>query len=159
MSSLFRFIESRRRAGALPTFLFIAAVISGCQTPRHREFERVHEGMDKGQVLDAVGNPTRTLRQAEIDRWIYVFYPSEQTTETKEIHFRKGVVIYKGAPFSPVPSIPAEEQDARNEESNQAAERARAAERAAAEQLLKEANEPDPKAEEYKVAPKFESVD
>lgn len=106
------------------------AVLSGCQTPRHLEFDAIREGMVKGDVIQAAGNPTRTQRWQGKDRWIYVYYPDEKTVDLKEVHFLEGRVTHKGTP--PIPPTSAEEQDRINAESNLAEEQRLVAEKEAA---------------------------
>ncbi len=117
-------------AAALAAFAcgFLSA---GCQTPRHKEFALIQEGMLKDDVVEAAGNPTRTRRWRGKDRWIYVYHPGGDAQDVKEVHFTDGKVTYAGAPLEP--EIPADEQDRRNEESNLAEEQRLAAERAAAQ--------------------------
>lgn len=133
----------------------------GCQTTRHKEFSKVQDGMDKGQVLETVGNPTRTQRWHGKDRWIYVLYPDKMHADVKEIHFQNGTVIYKGDPIPP--AVSAEDQDRRNEEANRELEKAqfdaissaRSSARQSAQQL---GLEPGDGAGELKQAPRIEEV-
>lgn len=124
---------------AAATAAVCVLALSGCQTPRQKEFVRIEEGMLKDQVIEAAGNPTRTQRWQGKDRWIYVYYPDEKTVDTKEVHFTDGRVTYIGTP--PIPSVAAEEQDRINAESNFAEEQRMAAERAAAQEAKASANE------------------
>jgi outer membrane protein assembly factor BamE (lipoprotein component of BamABCDE complex) len=88
--------------------------VCGCQTARPKEFNSVHVGMSKDEVLDAAGNPTVTRRWKGKDRWIYT-YPS---VDTKEVHFVDGKAVYVGVAYQP--PVSAEDQDQRNDETNTA---------------------------------------
>lgn len=91
--------------------------LSGCQTSMVRQFEKVHPGMDKHQVLEAMGSPRASTRLHGKDRWIYVFYEDDIRFE-KEIHFSSGVATYVGGPWTPPPEASAEARDKKVEESN-----------------------------------------
>ncbi|MCM2282574.1 MAG: hypothetical protein NDI61_12090 [Bdellovibrionaceae bacterium] len=102
----------------------------GCQTPKHVEFTRIKEGMVKGDVVEAAGNPSRTQRWQGKDRWIYELYPDGVHADIREVHFTEGRVTYIGTPT--VPEVSAEEQDRLNAESNIAEEKRLETEKAAA---------------------------
>lgn len=119
-----------KRVAAVLTALACVS-LTACQTPRHKEFAQIQDGMLKDDVVQAAGSPTRTQRWQGKDRWIYVYYPDGKTQDVKEVHFTEGKVTYKGVPVTP--EVSAEDQDRRNEESNLAEEQRLAAERAAAD--------------------------
>ncbi len=111
-----------RRLQTLLLFFTASTLLTACQTPPHLGFQTLKEGMEKDQVLEAVGNPARTQRWQGKDRWIYQFYThSEKAPEVKEIHFMEGKIVYLGAPIAP--AVSAAEQDATNESSNRDAEK------------------------------------
>lgn len=89
--------------------------ISACQSSPSRDFDKVSQGMTKGDVLEIMGSPSWTLRWKGMDRWNYSFYQDESLIQ-KELHFNAGKVQYKGDPL--VPLISAEDQDRINEDSN-----------------------------------------
>ncbi|MES2964582.1 MAG: hypothetical protein V4760_11880 [Bdellovibrionota bacterium] len=90
--------------------------LSACQTPRHKEFAKVKQGMEKDLVLDAAGNPTVARRWHGKDRWIYRYVQTPDGPQTREVHFQDGVAVYVGTKV--VPDVSAEDQDRLNDESN-----------------------------------------
>ncbi len=95
------------------------ALFMGCATTRHQEFTKVKQGMDKQAVLEFAGNPDRTMRWQGKDRWIYDFRIDDFSTDSQEVHFQEGRVVYIGKAVQPV--VPADKQDELNESSNRAA--------------------------------------
>jgi hypothetical protein len=104
---------------ALSLALVSASLFFGCATTRHQEFTRVKPGMDKQAVLEFAGNPDRTMRYQGKDRWIYDFRLDDYNTDSQEVHFQEGRVVYIGKAIQP--AVSADEQDDLNESSNRAA--------------------------------------
>lgn len=102
--------------------------LCACSSNPIKDFENVREGMPKYDVLEAMGVPQRTQRWQGKDRWTYLYVESEKT-QTKEVHFQEGKVVYKGDPIEP--AISAEAQDQKNEISNAELEKQYAEKRAA----------------------------
>ena len=77
----------------------VAAVLNGCaaRPVKRLELDRIHVGMDKGQVLELVGNPKRTFHSEGRDHWTYQFYEYEREMLT-QIDFRDGHVVKVGQP-------------------------------------------------------------
>lgn len=94
----------------------IALAISGCQTSRIKDFESVHGGMSKGDVLAAIGNPQRTQRWHGRDRWQYTFYGQPEGDVVREVHFENGKSTYVGGAIKP--AVSADEQDRINDIEN-----------------------------------------
>lgn len=94
----------------LPAAMLI--LLSGCQTSMLKSFDQVHAGMDKHQVLEAMGSPTATTRLHGKDRWIYRFYDDKIRFE-KEVHFLNGTVVHKGDSWEPTNERTAEAADKR----------------------------------------------
>lgn len=97
----------------LRRLLFPAAMlflVSGCQSSMLRSFDQVQAGMDKHQVLEAMGSPTTTTRMHGKDRWIYRFYDDKIRFE-KEVHFLNGIVVHKGEAWEPTAEKSAETKD------------------------------------------------
>ncbi len=92
----------------LSIFILLFLTLSACQTPLTKSYQALTLGMEKTDVLEIMGNPTRTRRIQDKDRWSYVFYDNDIRLE-KEVHFFQGNVVYLGDP--PAPKISAEEQD------------------------------------------------
>ncbi len=90
------------------TGIAFAGCLSACQTARVKEFEQVHSGMSKSEVLSAVGGPVRTQRWRGRDRWEY-----RMGDVVREVHFEDGKATYVGSAIKP--AISAEEQDRLNE--------------------------------------------
>lgn len=88
---------------------FLCVALSGCQSARYREFESLHVGMEKAEVLDAIGEPDAKARWRGMDRWTYTFRDRGGSKISKEVHLREGRAIYVGTPKQP--EISASEQD------------------------------------------------
>jgi outer membrane protein assembly factor BamE (lipoprotein component of BamABCDE complex) len=99
--------------------LICLSLFVGCSTTRHKEFAQVKPGMDKQAVLEFAGNPDRTMRYQGKDRWIYDFRLDDYSTDSQEVHFQEGRVVYIGKAIQP--TVSAAEQDDLNESSNRAA--------------------------------------
>ncbi len=86
-------------------FALAVLILSGCQTPRYKEFENVKTGMTKAEVIETVGGPSAKLRRQGIDRWTYVFENHPDGQQVREIHFVDGKSTYVGTqvkgPISP----------------------------------------------------------
>lgn len=78
----------RRHWLVLLTTLFLAA----CVSSPARDLASVQPGMDKDEVLELAGNPTRTFRANKQDHWVYVFYRGEQEVQ-QQIDFADGRVL------------------------------------------------------------------
>jgi len=91
----------------LSSLLLATLFLSGCQTNMNKAFESVKTGMDKDQVLEAIGGPRAVTRFHGKDRWFIVYYHNDLRFE-KEIHFTNGLATYVGEPFE----APAEKQAA-----------------------------------------------
>lgn len=91
----------------LLSLLLAMLITSGCQTNMNKAFGRVKAGMDKDQVLDAIGGPRAVTRFHGKDRWFIVYYHNDLRYE-KEIHFTNGLATYVGEPYE----APAEKQAA-----------------------------------------------
>jgi outer membrane protein assembly factor BamE len=85
----------------------------------YKEYQKLHPGMEKDDVLDLMGSPQRTQRLQGKDRWTYVFYDNKFRHE-KEVQFFEGNSVYVGDPTQP--EVSATETDAKNEASNKAIE-------------------------------------
>ncbi|MFN9068129.1 MAG: outer membrane protein assembly factor BamE [Bdellovibrionales bacterium] len=77
-------------------------VVLGCQTNMKRAFEELKVGMDKDQVLEAIGGPRAVTRFHGKDRWFIVYY-NEGFRYEKEIHFTNGLATYIGDTYEPPP--------------------------------------------------------
>ena len=91
----------------LSSLLLATLFLSGCQTNMNKAFESVKTGMDKDQVLEAIGGPRAATRFHGKDRWFIVYYHNDLRFE-KEIHFTNGLATYVGEPYE----APAEKQAA-----------------------------------------------
>lgn len=90
----------------------LAVLLPACQTSMLKSFESVRPGMDKHQVLEALGSPTATTRMRGKDRWIYRFYDDGIRFE-KEVHFLSGTVVHIGDTWEPPAERSAEGVDRR----------------------------------------------
>lgn len=68
-----------------------------CASQPAKEFDRLKTGMDKPEVLDAVGNPKRTFRKNDKDHWIYVYYRHDREI-WQDVIFSQGLVTQVSAP-------------------------------------------------------------
>lgn len=73
----------------------VSLFTTACQTSMLKQFGEVKPGMEKDDVLDLMGTPTRTQRAQGKDRWTYVFYDNRIRFE-KEVQFFEGNAIYAG---------------------------------------------------------------
>lgn len=80
--------------------LFIAVSSVGCQTSMIKQFNQVQSGMDKDDVLEIMGSPSRSERFHGKDRWTYVFY-DQQIRHEKEVQFFQGSAVYVGDIWQP----------------------------------------------------------
>ena len=87
----------------------------GCQTNMVRQFNQVHEGMDKDEVLELMGSPTTKTRFHGKDRWFYTYYENDVRYD-KEIHFLNGKSVYVGGPYEPPVERSAAVADQKNQE-------------------------------------------
>lgn len=94
-------------------------LLSACQTNMLREYNKLHVGMEKDDVLNVMGSPQRTQRFHGKDRWTYVFY-ADKIRHEKEIQFFEGNAVYVGEKSEP--EISAAQVDAKNEAENKALE-------------------------------------
>lgn len=101
------------------TMLVGGLLLSGCQTNMVKEYNKLHLGMEKDDVLEVMGSPQRTQRFHGKDRWTYIFYEDKIRYE-KEVQFFEGNAIYLGEKWEP--EVTAAQVDAKNEESNKALE-------------------------------------
>lgn len=71
--------------------LSLLATIIGCSSIP-QSLKQVRAGMDKGEVLQLVGNPKFTFRENSQDHWAY-FYESNGQELRRDIVFENGKVI------------------------------------------------------------------
>jgi outer membrane protein assembly factor BamE len=100
-------------------FLAGALGLSACQTNMLKEYQTLHVGMEKDDVLSTMGNPQRTQRFHGKDRWTYVFY-TDRIRYEKEVQFFEGNAVYVGDISQP--EVSAAQTDAKNEAANKAIE-------------------------------------
>lgn len=104
----------------LSIFLAVTALLTtACQTSALNDFQKVKPGMEKQDVLELMGNPSRTERFHGKDRWTYVFYDSRIRFQ-KEVQFFEGNAIYVGNTWEPPVEQSAAVVDKRNDERNAA---------------------------------------
>ncbi len=89
-------------------FICLSFILLSCQTPMHQSFSRIHNEMNKDEVLEILGNPKHTQRAYGEDRWVYKYFHNDHL-QVKHVHFKNGKVIYFGN--KPKPKLSAEEQD------------------------------------------------
>lgn len=94
---------------------FFCFLMLSCQSSPVKQFSKLHDGMEKTEVLDIMGPPRTVTRMHGKDRWIYVYYDNEVRQE-KEVHFQDGKAVYVGDSWKPTPDQTAESKDKKNEE-------------------------------------------
>lgn len=109
----------------LIVLMLLGASLSGCQTPRYKQFGGVKQGMEKDLVLDEAGGPNVSRRSHGQDRWIYN-YATPEGPLTREVHFEEGRAVYVGQKV--VPAVSGEEQDRINDQVNTEQDKRAAAE-------------------------------
>lgn len=84
---------------SLRLFIFIALgfLLLSCASPSHRAVERINIGMEKSDVLDILGSPTRTERARNGDRWTYESYTKENKYSFN-VYFHDGRVSHITSP-------------------------------------------------------------
>ncbi|MBN8539022.1 MAG: outer membrane protein assembly factor BamE [Deltaproteobacteria bacterium] len=93
--------------------LILLLALSSCQTPRYKEFEDVHTGMTKAEVIEVVGGPSAKRRRQGVDRWTYIFENHPDGEQVREVHFVDGKSTYVGTQIKSV--VSPEIQDKINE--------------------------------------------
>ena len=58
--------------------------------------KRVRVGMDKSEVLEILGNPSRSKRVKGADRWDYDMYDENDRRVVNYVYFKSGRVSYVG---------------------------------------------------------------
>ncbi len=101
---------------AIPIML-CGFMLSACQTNMINQFSAVKPGMEKDDVLNLMGSPSRTQRFHGKDRWTYIFYEDRIRFE-KEVHFFENNAIYVGDIWQPEESRSAYAVDKANETKN-----------------------------------------
>lgn len=80
----------------------------GCSTPQSQALRKVEVGMDKSDVLEIMGNPSRKTREHGLDRWTYEIRPihteDKLGPEKTYIFFSEGKVSYVGPAENPQPA-------------------------------------------------------
>lgn len=71
--------------------------LSGCQSAPYKEFNKVEIGIEKGRVLEILGNPDHRYRKNDTDRWVYRFPEGKEPGKfiEKEIWFQNSRVVYR----------------------------------------------------------------
>lgn len=95
-------------------FMSIGFLSIGCQSSPLKDFSELKVGMEKGEVLDILGNPNHSGRFHGKDRWTYVFYDNKIRYK-KEVHFDQGHVVYLGDTWTPPENANAQFIDEKNE--------------------------------------------
>lgn len=110
-------LQNKQHWFSILLIAFSLTSLSACQTNMTRQFEKVHSGMEKNDVLDIMGSPQRTQRLHGKDRWTYIIYEDDKRSE-KDILFENGLAVYAGDTWKPAPEKTAETIDAKNEKLN-----------------------------------------
>ena len=76
-------------------------VLLACATSPNKALNRLQVGMDKDDVLGAVGNPKRTFRSDDQDHWLFVYF-EEGKEMRRQLDFKSGRLIVIG------PALPKE---------------------------------------------------
>lgn len=113
--------------------LVLAVSLGACASKPADDFAKLKPGMDKGEVLGIMGDPTYKVRRKGQDRWTWVYFDNTGKKEDS-VHFQDGNAVFVGA--KPNPEVSAEERDQANEQANIEIEKLFNAERDAARNNL-----------------------
>jgi len=75
------------------SLLFLLFCIS-CATAPLKKFPSISVGMDKGEVLEALGSPLHVNQKTKNHIWHYRFFDKDENEIMKEIKFSNGKVVY-----------------------------------------------------------------
>lgn len=70
----------------------LALLIASCASNMESELRKIQVGDDKSKVLELVGDPRRSVRIKDKDRWIYT-YQKDGHEQSERIDFKNGKVI------------------------------------------------------------------
>ena len=98
-----RFVGMGKKITFVRFLILAAATFSvACASHKSSAQYKVHVGMDKSDVLDAMGTPARKTRVSGLDRWTYNSAPG--STSALYVFFSDGKVTYVG-PESTLPEF------------------------------------------------------
>gem|GEM_PF-815222 len=97
----------------------ILLFLGACQGSPLKDFSSLKMGMEKNEILEIMGSPSRTQRFHGKDRWTYIFYETETRYE-KEVHLDEGKAVYIGDIWNPPVENSAESVDTTHESQNKA---------------------------------------
>lgn len=80
------------------TLALVTALAAGCTTLQD-SLKQVRAGMDKGEVLQILGNPKFTFRENSQDHWAY-FYEQGGQEWRRDVVFENGRVIRVTKPLT-----------------------------------------------------------
>ncbi len=80
----------------------IGLMLWGCSSAPKQHLDKIIVGMDKGEVLEAAGNPRRTFREKSRDHWVYIFYINDSKA-LRVVVFEGGRVIQVNTPAAKDP--------------------------------------------------------
>ena len=103
-----RFIARLKQVSCALALLLAAA----CATNPANNFDGIHQGMTKAQVIAQIGGPDKSVRRGGADHWTYVLRNESGADEIREIEFQSGRATYVGDFRRP--QISADEQDKLN---------------------------------------------
>jgi hypothetical protein len=86
----------------LSLFALAFQLATGCATVSQTQALRgIAVGMSKSEVLEQVGNPTRTGRHLGQDRWVYAANDESSSAQEIYVFFDQGSVTYVGPAQEP----------------------------------------------------------
>lgn len=74
------------------TFSLCALLVTACASNLSKDLQKIQIGDDKDRVLELLGNPKRTNRIKDVDRWTYVYH-QDGVEKSEHIEFKNGKVI------------------------------------------------------------------
>lgn len=79
-------------------FSIVGLIIAGCVSAPVRHFDDIKVNMTKDEVLEIVGNPTRTELYGGKEKWAYRFYTDEEKDQwdLRQVTFVEGKVVSVG---------------------------------------------------------------
>ena len=81
-------------------YIIITLIFVSCASHQTQSLRKIDVGMDKSDVLEKIGNPTRKARVLGQDRWTYEI-DGDSGTDTTYIFFQEGRVTYIGGAEEP----------------------------------------------------------
>jgi hypothetical protein len=84
--------------------LAVCTLTLACSTPLPVALDRLKVGIEKPELLDRVGSPSRTFRENGQDHWVYVYYRNDKQW-LRDVVLEDGRVQRVGRPIATDPRL------------------------------------------------------